>query len=76
MKHRLLPPHDNRREFNSHQRAAWITLFLWQGSRLSNKDIARLVNITTQGAGKMMAILSATLPIVFEDGKWQWMQEP
>lgn len=66
----------NSREWNSHQRAAWVTLWLWKGSRLTNKDIGRLLNMTPQGAGKMMAILSATLPIVFEDGVWRWMQDP
>ncbi len=66
---------DSGREMNSHQRAALITLFLWQGSQLSTKDIARLCGMTTQGAGKMMAILSATLPIIVTDGLWGWMEK-
>lgn len=63
----------NYRELNSHQKGGVITLWLWQGSRLSNKDIARLTGMTPQGAGKMMGILSAVLPIDNIDGHWQWM---
>ena len=66
---------DQRRDWNAHQRAAWITLWLWQGSRLTTRDVARLCRMTTQGAGKMMTILSASLPIVQVDGRWQWMSK-
>lgn len=75
MKHRLLPAHDNRREFNSHQRGGWVILWLWQGSRLSNKDVARLMGMTRWGAQKMMETLAAAFPIVFSDGKWEWMSK-
>jgi hypothetical protein len=63
-----------RREYNAHQRAAVVTLWLWTGSRLSNRDISRLLHLTPQGAGQMMRILSAALPVVFVDGHWQWME--
>ena len=61
------------REMNSHQRGAMIALFLWQGAKLSSKDVARLCVMSRQGAEKMMGILSAALPIVSQDGLWQWM---
>jgi len=62
------------RDLNAHQRGGFVVLWLWQGARLSNKDIARLCCMTTQGAGKMMATLSAALPIVHQNGQWQWME--
>lgn len=73
MKPRLMPAADNRREWNAHQRGALIALFLWQGAKLSSKDVARLCVMSRQGAEKMMGILSGALPIVIEDGLWQWM---
>lgn len=66
---------DNRREMNSHQRGALIILFLWQGSHLSTRDVARLCHMTTQGASKMMGILSASMPITQQDGLWMWMEK-
>lgn len=73
MSHIRASPVSNPRELNSHQRGATVALFLWQGAALSNGDVARLCGMTPQGAGKMMAILSATLPIVHEGGLWRWM---
>ncbi len=61
-------------DWNSHQRAGWVTLWLWQGSKLSDSDIARLCGMSRQGAVKMMTILEAALPIVKADSKWQWME--
>lgn len=61
-------------DWNAHQRGGWVALWLWQGSRLTTKDVARLCNMTPQGAGKMMAILSAALPITVVEGKWQWIE--
>jgi hypothetical protein len=61
-------------DWNAHQRAGWVTLWLWQGSRLSDSDIARLCGMSRQGALKMMVILEAALPIVKVSGKWQWIE--
>ena len=62
-------------DWNSHQRGAWIALWLWQGARLSDVDIARLCGMSRQGAIKVMEILAAALPIVKVAGKWQWMSK-
>lgn len=70
----LVPIHgDARQEWNAHQRGGFITLMLWQGAKLSSKDVARLCVMSRQGAEKMMGILSAALPIDNPDGLWQWM---
>lgn len=71
----VVPQDDSRRDWNSHQRGGWVTLWLWQGSKLTDRDIARLTGMTTQGAGKMMAILSAALPIDKINGLWQWIEK-
>lgn len=65
---------DERRDWNAHQRGGWVTLWLWQGSKLSDRDIARLCGMTRQGAMKMMTILEAALPITKIDGMWQWVE--
>lgn len=72
---RVTAAHNSGPEWNAHQRGGWVTLWLWQGSRFTTKDIARLCGMTTQGAGKMMTILSAALPITVVEGKWQWMEK-
>lgn len=64
----------SRRDWNSHIRGGWCVLWLWQGARLSNRDIARLTGMTRQGAQSMMENLAAAFPIVFAEGKWQWME--
>ena len=64
---------DSRQDWNAHQRGGFITLMLWQGAKLSSKEVARLCVMSRQGAEKMMVILSAALPIDIQDGKWQWM---
>jgi hypothetical protein len=64
---------DGRQDWNSHQRGGFVTLLLWQGAKLSSKEVARLCVMSRQGAEKMMTILSAALPIVTVDGKWQWI---
>lgn len=66
---------ERRREWNAHIRGGWVILFLWQGSKLSTRDIARLVGVTPQMAGRMMAILSAEFPLVCQDHLWQWMEK-
>lgn len=63
-------------DWNSHQRAAWVTIWLWGGSRLSDIEIARLCGMTRGGALKMMFALEAALPITkADDGKWQWSKK-
>lgn len=66
--------HERRHEMNAHQRGAWCALWLWQGSKLSTRDIARLTGITPQGAHKMMTLLAGSLPITLENGLWQWIE--
>lgn len=68
---------NRQHEWNSHQRGAWVAVWLWTGARLSNRDVARLCGITPQGAHKMMTILEATLPIVFDAdaGVWRWIEK-
>lgn len=66
---------DSRREWNAHARGAWVILFLWQGSRLTNREVARLTGLTRRGAQKMMENLSAYFPIVCQERKWMWMQK-
>lgn len=61
-------------DWNSHQRGAWIALWLWQGSRLSDNDIARLCGMSRQAAYRMMLTLEAALPIAKVGGKWQWIE--
>ena len=65
---------ESTRDWNSHQRGGWVTLWLWQGGKLSDNDIARLCGISRQGATKMMGILEAAFPIVKVAGKWQWIE--
>jgi hypothetical protein len=62
-------------DWNSHQRGAWIALWLWQGSKLSDIDVARLCGMSRSGAIKIMAALEAAIPITKVDGKWQWMEK-
>lgn len=68
-------PDTGRREWNAHQRGGWIVLFLWQGSKLTTREVAGLCGMTTQGAGKMMVILESSFPITIIDGKWQWLHK-
>jgi hypothetical protein len=66
-------PYDRRHEWGAHARGGMVTLMLWQGAKLSNKDIGRMCGITRYGAQKMMENLSLWFPLVFEDGFWVWM---
>lgn len=68
-----MPATADVREKNSHQRGGYITLMLWQGSKLSNSDVARLCRMTRRNATYMMDALAAEFPLVKIDGKWQWM---
>jgi hypothetical protein len=64
---------DRRHEWGAHARGGWVVLFLWQGSRLSNVEVARLTGVTRRGAQKMMDGLSLHFPIIQVEGRWQWM---
>ena len=64
-----------RREWNAHAKGGWIILFLWQGSRLTTLEIAKLCGMSKQGAQKMMTILEASFPITQDNGKWVWMSK-
>lgn len=73
-KTQVAPKIEGGPDWNSHIRGGWVTLWLWQGSKLSDVDIARLCGISRQGAAKMMIPLEAAFPIVKVDGKWQWIE--
>lgn len=60
--------------WNAHVRGGWVTLWLWQGSRLSTRDVARLCGISIPAAHRMMVILCAHFPITREDALWQWIE--
>ena len=64
-----------RREWNAHVKGGWVALFLWQGSRLTTLEIARLCGMTKQGAQKMMVNMEADMQITLVDGKWQWISK-
>lgn len=74
MKPRTLPVADNRREWSTRARSAWVLLFLWNGSKLSNKEIAKLTGLTHRGTRYMMDDLASYFPIVSIDQRWQWME--
>ena len=70
----VLPPDDNRRDLNAHQKAGMITFLLIGGSEITTDGIANLTGLTWEGAEFMMNMLSGVLPILKVDGKWQWMK--
>jgi hypothetical protein len=63
------------REWTPIRRRGWVLLWLWQGSKLSERDVARMTELTKQGANQMMLDLAADFPLVKIDGKWQWMEK-
>ena len=66
---------DARRDgWNAHVRGGWVMLWLWQGSRLTTRDVARLTGISIPAAHRMMVILSAAFPITRAEGLWQWIE--
>lgn len=64
---------ERRKEWNAHQRGGFVTLMLWQGSKLSNTDVARLCGMTRRGAAYMMDTLATSFPIDQTEGKWHWI---
>lgn len=64
-----------RPDWNSHVRGGWVILWIWQGAKLSERDIARLCGISRQMAAKMMVILEANFQIAKIDGVWQWIDK-
>jgi hypothetical protein len=71
----MLLTENQNREYNAHQKAGLITLLLMGGSRITTDGIARITGLTWDGAEYMMNMLSAVIPIVKIDGKWQWMDK-
>lgn len=73
---KLSPPtfHGDRREWNAYAKGGWIVLFLWQGSKFTTGEVARLTRTTDRNARRLMSSLSADFPIVNVEGKWQWME--
>lgn len=63
------------RELNAHQKAAFVTILLREGNKLTTAGVARLTYQTWEGADKMMDLIGGVLPIVKQDGYWQWMEE-
>lgn len=68
-----LPADDRRREWGATTRGGWVILFLWQGSKFTTKEVARLTGLRRRGAQRMMNILELDFPIGLRDGKWQWI---
>lgn len=66
---------DRQREYNAHQKAGLITILLKGGSAMTTEGIARITGTTWHGAEFMMEMLSGVLPIIKEDGKWQWFND-
>jgi hypothetical protein len=61
-----------QRDWNAHRRAGTIGVLLAQGNKLTTAEIARLLDVTYQGAWYLMTNLSgAPLYITEIDGKWQ-----
>lgn len=69
----VVPQNDRRREWGATTRGGWIILFLWQGSRFSTKEVAKLTGLTRRGAQRMMNVLELDFPIRQIEGKWQWV---
>lgn len=74
MSHLRLSMDERRAEWNSHVRGGWVMLWLWQGSRLTTRDIARLTGISIPAAHRMMVILCSHFPITRDGGEWQWIE--
>lgn len=68
-------PDAGEREWNSHLRGAWISVWLFQGSKLSTADIVRLTGMSKQGVEFMMEILAGGMPIDRVNGKWTWLHK-
>lgn len=66
---------ERRAEWNSHIRGGWIAIWLFQGSKLTTREIVTLTGMSKQGVEFMMEILSQGMPIVRVDGRWQWLRE-
>lgn len=64
---------ERRREWGAQTRSGWVILFLWQGSKMTIQDIAKLTGLGRRGAQAMMNRLEQDFPIVPIDGKWQWV---
>lgn len=63
------------RDATAHQRAGKVTVWLFQGNKLTTVQIAAATGLSWDGADYMMTMLSLALPIVKVDGKWQWVSE-
>lgn len=64
-----------RRDATAHQRAGQVAVWLYQGSRLTTSEIARLTGLTWDGADYMMRMLVLALPITKTGPKWHWISE-
>lgn len=71
----VLVADDRQREYNAHQKAAFVTMLLKEGNELTTAGIARLTGTTWDGAEFMMQMISGVLPIVKVSGKWRWMED-
>jgi hypothetical protein len=69
------PLTSQRNDWGAHLRGGWVAIWLWQGSKLSDKEVGLLCGISRQHAWRMMLILAAGLPIVKVNGKWQWFDK-
>lgn len=67
-------PHDRSHEWNSHVRGAYIAVWLYDGHKLSTRDIMRKTGLSKQGVEFMLDILSGYMPIVRINRRWQWVR--
>lgn len=64
---------ERQAEWSAHQRSGSVSVWLYQGSRLTTDQVARLTGLTWEGAEYMMTMLSGALPVTKINGLWQWI---
>lgn len=69
----MTPRLSDRDDWNSHVRGGWVAIWLWTGSKLSTRDIARLCGVSVPTAHRMMVILECKMPITKVGMYWQWI---
>ncbi len=67
---------DPKRELTPRVRAAKVAWALLDGERLKTRDVARVYQLTMQGARELLGLLSLELPIYRDDnGYWRRLKE-
>ena len=52
------------------ERVALVVYLLSQGGRLRTADVARMTDMTPQGARRMLNAMCTVLPLTYADGEW------